>query len=328
MTSALATPLPRFEHPAHFYRDQGSYLTTMLRFIVGGLVSGEPVMVAVPTRNLETLRMALGGDAKDIEMYDMTIAGRNPGRIIGDVLLDFVARHPGRRARIIGEPIWAGRDVCEYPACAQHEALINVAFEGVDATVMCPYNLAELDAHVVADAKRTHPTLWTDTKYWANEDFGDVNAVVDSFNLPLAPAPVSAQSIEVHPANPDETRRFTASYALAVGLPIDRVADAVLAVDELVSNTIVHGGGYGRLTTWTDGNRAVFEVADSGFIADRLAGRRPAKPDQTHGRGLALVHRQSDLVRVHTRPGATQIRTYFNRPVTGRSSATVMNQTV
>ena len=39
----------------------------------------------------------------------------------------FVREHPGSRVRIVGEPIWAERTDEEYPACAEHEALINVA---------------------------------------------------------------------------------------------------------------------------------------------------------------------------------------------------------
>jgi anti-sigma regulatory factor (Ser/Thr protein kinase) len=303
---------PHFEHPALFYRDQLDYLAAMMQFVSNGINAGEPVMVAVPTRNLNLLRSAFGSAADAIEMHDMSVAGRNPGRIIGDVLLDFKSRHPHERVRIVGEPIWAGRDETEYPACAQHEALINAAFDGIDATILCPYNASELNPWVIDDARRTHPVLWAGSDQWESKDFDDPYVVADSFNVPMPPPPDSAATMIIYPENPHETRRFSASFALSVGLAIDRVADAVLAVDELVSNTITHAGGIGQLCAWTEGMRAVFEVSDSGFIADRLAGRRPARPDQTDGRGLALAHRQSDLVRIHTTPSGTAIRVYFD----------------
>jgi hypothetical protein len=66
------------------------------------------------------------------------------------------------------------------------------------------------------------------------------------------------------------------------------------------------------LATWIDEKRAVFEVADGGVIEDPLAGRRPAAPDQENGRGLAIVHRLCDLVRVHTGPDGTAVRVYFD----------------
>lgn len=312
MTASQAVVPRLFEHPALLYRGDAEYLAALRGFLRDGATAGEPTMVAVPTRNLQLLQAFLGDEGEGVEFHDMTQAGRNPGRIIGDVLLDFTGRHPGRRVRIVGEPIWVARDATEYPACAQHEALINMAFDGCDATILCPYNVAELRATVVDDARRTHPTLWTDVRRLHSEVYGDPQATADSFNVRLAPEPQSAASMSVWPQNPDESRRFTAAWALAAGVTLSRVADAVLAVDELVSNTATHGGGFGRLASWIEDSRLVFEVADSGFICDRLAGRRPATVDQEHGRGLAIVHRISDLVRIHTGPGSTAIRIYFD----------------
>jgi anti-sigma regulatory factor (Ser/Thr protein kinase) len=311
-SASSAPPSPPFEHPALFYRDQRDYLAVMMRFVSNGIAAGEPVMVAVPPRNLKLLQAAFGSYADEIEMHDMSVAGRNPGRIIGDVLLDFANKHSGRRVRIVGEPIWADRDATEYPACVHHEALINAAFAGRDATILCPYNTTELDPQIIEDAKRTHPTLWSDTRRWESEEYTDAHTSADLFNVPHDPEPVAATTMTIFPDNPNETRRFTASYALAAGLTVDHVADAVLVVDELVSNTIVHGGGFGRLAAWTDDKRVVFEVSDGGHIEDRLAGRRPPEADRADGRGLMIVHRLSDLVRMHTTPTGTTIRVYFD----------------
>src|SRR5262245_24739271 len=145
---------------------------------------GEPVLVAVPTRKLQMLQHAWGDAADAVEMHDMTATGRNPGRIIGDVLLNFVARHPDHHVRIVGEPIWAGRDATEYPACAQHEALINVALDGSSATILCPYDVTLLSRDAIADASRTHPTLWMGERKWHSAEYQDPVATADSFNLP------------------------------------------------------------------------------------------------------------------------------------------------
>ena len=64
----------------------------------------------------------------------MAEAGRNPGRILPAVLHAFADDHPRARVRIVGEPVWAGRTPVEYPACAQHEALINGSLAGRDVT--------------------------------------------------------------------------------------------------------------------------------------------------------------------------------------------------
>jgi anti-sigma regulatory factor (Ser/Thr protein kinase) len=300
-----------FEHPALLYRGDDDYLAAVTEFVFGGVMLGEPVMVAVPTRKLEMLQHAWGDAAGAVEMHDMTAAGRNPGRIIGDVLLNFVARHHDHHVRIVGEPIWAGRDATEYPACAQHEALINVALDDCPATILCPYDVTLLSRKVIADASRTHPEVWMDAHKWRSPDYDDPEMTASSFNLPLTPEPWSATSMSLWFNNIDESRRFTASWALASNLDLERVADTVLVVDELVTNAIIHGGGSGRLATWTENGRLVFEVSDHGHICDPLAGRRPTPPDQTHGRGLGIVHRMSDLVRVHTTTTGTQTRAYF-----------------
>ena len=112
------------------------------------------------------------------------LAGRNPGRIIPTILLAFADRHPGHRVRIIGEPIWAGRSAVEYPACAQHESLINSAFTGRKATILCPYDVTELDPMCVHDAHRTHPVMVTTTRRWDSPRYADPIAVAADFNQP------------------------------------------------------------------------------------------------------------------------------------------------
>ena len=55
--------------------------------------------------------------------------------------------------RVVGEPIWAGRTDEEYPACAEHEALINVALGDAPAYIQCPYDTSGLPASVLTDAE-------------------------------------------------------------------------------------------------------------------------------------------------------------------------------
>lgn len=148
-----------FVHPALFYRDEREYLAGVVPFVRKALAAGEPVAVAVPTENLRLLKAEIGtGEA--VRFLDMREAGRNPGRIIPGVLRAFAdAQPPGTRVRIVGEPIWAGRTATEYPACVQHEALINAAFQGRPVTILCPYDTRRLDPQAVADAYATHPVV-------------------------------------------------------------------------------------------------------------------------------------------------------------------------
>jgi anti-sigma regulatory factor (Ser/Thr protein kinase) len=312
--SITTAPDVGFVHPALVYADTAEYLAVTVPYIRAGLAADEPVMVAVPADNLEHIRAALGPDAGRIEMHDMGKAGRNPGRIIPGVLLAFAADHPGRRARIIGEPIWAGRTETEYPACAQHEALINAAFDGRRATILCPYDAARLDQRWLDDALRTHPVVQNATETWESAHYADPIAVAAGFNQPLPAPPARAATMIIDRHALAGIRRFVTAQATAAGLAPDRVVDLMVAVNELASNTILHSGADGTLSTWVEADQVVCQVADTGHLSDPLTGRIPVPPDEpAGGRGLVLVNQLCDLVRIHTRPGATTIRVHMHR---------------
>jgi anti-sigma regulatory factor (Ser/Thr protein kinase) len=303
-----------FVHPALLYADDDGYLAGTVPFIRDGLAAGEPVAVAVPGRNLHLIREALGGDAEQVLMRDMTAVGRNPGRIIPTVLLAFANAHPERRVRIIGEPIWAGRNAIEYPACAQHEALINAAFAGRAATILCPYNTGLLEPAWLEDAHKTHPVMVDATQRFDSVQFGDPLAVAADFNRPLPEAPAEAATITIDPLALATARRFVAGYANRCGLAADRIAALTVAVTELATNAVEHGGGTGELTVWADDDALVCQVVDSGHLSDPLAGRIPVPADAPGGgRGLLLVHQLCDLVRVHTTPTRTTTRIHLYR---------------
>ncbi|MEH0638800.1 sensor histidine kinase [Streptomyces bottropensis] len=300
-----------FVHPALFYRTEQEYTRQTVAFLREGLANAEPMAVAVPGPNLELIKSALGADAEGILFLDMTEAGRNPGRIIPKVLRGFADAHLQGRVRIIGEPIWAGRSAVEYPACAQHEALINAAFEGRAVTILCPYDEVRLDPQVIADAKVTHPTLISGEGRERASDVYDWQAIVSRYNQELptaADAAVFSYGEEDLPA----ARHFAHAQAARLGLAAERLMDVKLAVAELTTNSVVHGGGRGTLAIWAEQEQLLIEVRDAGRLTDPLAGRRPPERGQVGGRGLMLVHYVSDLVRVHTGDDGTTVRFYLS----------------
>lgn len=314
MTAPAAAQPDGFVHPALFYADTAEYLAGTVPYIRTGLAAGEPVVVAVPEDNLGHLRRALGSDATRVQLHDMGVAGRNPGRIIPGVLLAFAAAHPGKRVRIIGEPIWAGRTAAEYPACAQHEALINAAFAGRNATILCPYDTSRLDPRWLDDAYRTHPTVQTSDGTRESPHYADPVAVAAAFNEPLPPPPACAETAVIDFFTLHHIRRFVSAQAAAAGLTAERIADLVIAVNELASNTVEHTNAAGTLAIWLDDDHLICQVADTGHLSDPLTGRIPVPPQlATGGRGLLLVNHLCDLVRMHTRPTGTTVRLLVRR---------------
>jgi anti-sigma regulatory factor (Ser/Thr protein kinase) len=298
-------------HDALFYESAGDYVASVLDFVRTGLAMGEPVLVAVPEPNLGRLRAAFTPHEADrVRSADMGVAGRNPGRIIGTVLTRFVAEHRGRRVRVVGEPIWAGRSAVEYPACAEHEALINLALADAPAHVLCPYDAHGLTDAVLRDALRTHPTLAHGPARWPSPHYADPAAVAASFDRGLVPPPPEAGILRIdHETGPKEARRFVHDFAERAGLSPGRVDDLRRIVQELAVNTLVHSGGDGLLGVWAEDGHVVVQVQDGGRFADPLAGRRPPSPPEV-GHGLYLVHSLADLVRVHHGSDGTTVRAF------------------
>lgn len=303
-----------FVHAAFVYRGLDQYVSEVAGFVRAALAAGAPTLVAVPGARLDIVRGALNGAGPRVTFADMAVAGRNPGRIIPGVLLDFADRHPGRRVAIVGEPVWPGRTPHEYAACVQHEALINRAFAGRDATILCPYDGRGLDAAALADAHRTHPVMTDGGRSVPSHGWVGLAAATAAYNRPLPPVPrdavVREYASEIDVA---AVRHTVIDFARSAGVSSDRVVDLAFAVNEVVTNTVEHSGGPGRVTLWTEPTGPVCQVDDGGHLADPLAGRVPPDRESLGGRGLVTVNHLCDLVRVHTVPGHTSIRLYVYR---------------
>ncbi|MFE4258855.1 anti-sigma factor RsbA family regulatory protein [Streptomyces sp. NPDC056883] len=309
-TSGTRSATP-FEHPVFFYRGEDEYLATLVPFIRAGAAAGEPVAVAVPGRNLRLLREALDPD-RGVRFLDMALVGRNPGRIIPKVLLAFADAHRSGRVRIIGEPVWPGRTPREYPACLQHEALINAAFHGRDVTLVCPYDADRLPAETLADARVTHPAFIEDGRESLSDDFSPTRALARG-NAPLTDeGAADAAAYDFDDRRLHGARRFASRAASRLGMAEEARAALSLIVAELTTNSVVHGGGRGILRLWAEGDQLVCEVRDPGLLRDALAGRLTPPADRPGGRGLLLVNDFATLVRIHTGPGGTTVRAHLD----------------
>lgn len=301
------------QHDAFLYTDASSYRTGLLDFVRCGIERAEPVLAVVPPPGLDLLHSALDdAELAEVRTLDMSVAGRNPGRIIGSVITPFIREHEGRQVRIIGEPVWPDRTAEEYPACAEHEALINVALHNAPAHVLCPYDVTRLDRAILVDATRTHPLMTAGPNRWTSPGYTDPRALAALFDLPLSAPPSDADVLVITRATgTSAARRFVHDFADCAGMAPARIADLRLAVQELVVNTLLHSGGSGLLTIWVTEHQLVCQVQDGGRIEDPLVGRRPPAPPEI-GHGLFIVHEVCDLVRIHRRSGGTTVRIHLD----------------
>ncbi|WP_433220270.1 anti-sigma factor RsbA family regulatory protein [Dactylosporangium sp. CS-047395] len=298
----------RFAHTALLYASAAEYLDTAVTYVRAARDEDRPVLVAVRGADLERIRDGVGPGG-DVTFWDAEATSRNPGRII-PALLDYCARHPGRRPALLGQPMWVGRTGAERSAVIVHEALVNAALAGVDGTALCPYDISGLHASDVDDARRTHPHLTGAGVGESGAGFAPTAALAEH-NRPL-PAPAHAAAMAYDAVGGLRLlRRAVAEHAAAAGLPGERAADLEFVVTELATNTLRHTSGGGTLHLWTDGETLVCQVTDGGHLLDPLAGRLPVDPTSERGRGLLLTHQMCDLVQVRTDPSGTTIRVHM-----------------
>src|SRR5262249_45970298 len=108
-------------------------------------------------------------------------------------------------------------------------------------------------------------------------------------------------------------RAYVEARAASAGLDSRRTASLVVAVDEVASNSIRHGGGAGTLAMWAAGEGVVCEVRDRGHSDDPLVGRERPAPDRTDGRGVWIANQLCDLVQVRATPDGTVVRLHAYR---------------
>ena len=308
---ATGSPIPRLRHDAYPYDDDDRYVSDVLAFVRDGIDRDEPVLVAVPDTHLEDLRAALSpAEAGRIRLYDMAVAGRNPGRVLGSLFGAFVRAHE-ESVRIVSEVVWPERTDQEYPACVEHEALVNVALADTSAHVLCPYDAVALPPFVLSDAARTHPTVIHDGHRSPSATYADPYSAAASADGPLTPPPDDAEIVVVNTiTGPRTVRRVAYGFGERMGLPPARLDHLTITVHELAVNTILHGGGAGLMSVWAADHHVVVQIDDGGHIADPLVGRRPPGPAEL-GHGLAVVHQVADLVRVHRTGEGTTVRAWF-----------------
>lgn len=299
-----------FVHEALVYRGLDGFTSSVAPFIREGVERDEPVLVVVPTEKIERLRDELGADARPVRFVDMEVAGRNPAWII-PAWRKFVAANPGRPFRGVGEPIWAGRSPSELVECHIHESLLNVAFDrGPAWRLLCPYDASALPDDVIADAERNHPVVVRDGERAPSATYARPLGI-EPLRAPLPAPPPDAERLGFELDSLTTVRRFAVERALAAGLRQERATDAVIAVNEVATNSTRYGGGRGTLRAWRENGTVLFEVEDGGTIDDPLVGREAAPPDRPGGRGLWMANRLCDLVQIRTTDGRTLVRLHL-----------------
>jgi anti-sigma regulatory factor (Ser/Thr protein kinase) len=302
-----------FRHEALLYDGADGLTQALTPWVTAGVAAGDPVVALVTARSADALRSSLGSAARHVHVADMGEVGGNPTRIIS-LWHRLAAEHsrPGHDLRAIGEPVWPGRSADELVECRHHEALINAAFADIDDLwLVCPYDAGALSPEVLAVVGHSHPVVEGATGRAACPDYAGSPTAVPGEALPEPPdaAEVTEMAFDAD-ALPALRERVRARAAVARLSP-RQARDLVLAVSEVATNSVLHGGGHGRLRAWVQGRSLVHEVSDAGHITDALAGRRLPTADQLAGRGLWLVNEVCNLVQLRSSDAGTVVRLHM-----------------
>jgi anti-sigma regulatory factor (Ser/Thr protein kinase) len=296
-----------YRHHALFYAGVDDFIAQVGPFVAAGVEDDEPTLVVVDKVRIDALRESLGDAAAEVHFANMLDVGENPARIIA-AWRAFVDGHRGRPVRGVGEPIYPERTPHELRECELHESLLNLAFGTNEPFwLVCPYNTVALPDDVLETAYRTHPHVQRDTTLQPSTRY-EVIDLRAPFGMPLPPAPDDAEIVPFRDAELPVVRRAAEVAARRRQLRPARVDDFVIAINEIATNAIEHGGGAGTLRLWVADGNLVAEIADRGLIAEPLIGRLPPPVDLESRRGLWLANQLCDLVQIASSPGGTTVR--------------------
>jgi anti-sigma regulatory factor (Ser/Thr protein kinase) len=304
---ATATHDDAFRHEALLFRDEDELLATTLPYLRRGVEAGEAAVVLAPAPRRARLRELLGAVADRVRFEATEPLGPNPARLI-----PFWARclgecaAEGRRLCAACEALPPGSGDARNAEFDVHESLVNVAFgAGPGWTLLCPYDVSAHRADTIEQVRVSHPFVTEHGTSTASTAYRDA----PPFAGELSPAP--SERVEIAFSTPELglLRTLAAEHARRAGMGA-RAGDLELAVTEIATNSIRHGGGHGVLRIWHEDGALTCEIRDAGRLRDPLLGRvKPyGEPRTFGGAGVWLANHLCDLVQVRSGSAGTTVR--------------------
>jgi anti-sigma regulatory factor (Ser/Thr protein kinase) len=294
-----STPLAAPRHEAVAYSSPAELAGWLANPVSAAVRAGDVVWAVLEEETRGRLEEGLGGTAAGVRFADPGQVHAVPGFTTAVRWARYSAH--GQRTLIVGQQL------LDLPGCGPEYWArlclgLEVAAAGLPLTVLCPFRDQTEDW---ARIRPTHPLLGGRNGSGPNPDHRPARELASGHPPPPRPrlGPPAAE-LAFRAADLGELRRLTAELAARGGLEPDRVADAVLAVNELVSNSVEHGLGSGRLRLWVpDGHGLLAEVSDGGRLTEPFPGMVRPPVSGPRGRGLWLVSELCDVMEVWTDDG-------------------------
>ncbi|MEV5137641.1 sensor histidine kinase [Streptomyces syringium] len=299
-----------FVHHACLYGSDEQFLATALPFVRDGLAAGEPVLAATTPANIELLRDALGERAHALDTAETAYFGRRPvERVFAFLRYHDRRARPGRRMRMLAEPVWGGRSARQIAEWKRMESGLNVLLAELPVWMICPYDTRAVSADVAAAACVTHPVRMDGVKAHPCADFTDPMAYAAAIGPPPETAPGTAARMGPT-ADASAVRLFARERAAAAGLTGERLALAEFAVAEAAGYLLAADGARVALRIWEEPGALACELLREdphGASVPVFAGFLPPDEAPDPEDGLWLARTLSETLEVRAEGPRTRL---------------------
>jgi anti-sigma regulatory factor (Ser/Thr protein kinase)/uncharacterized protein YoaH (UPF0181 family) len=296
-------------HEGFAFATDQELVERVVPFAVEGLSRGEPVLVVAGERVRTLLAQELGPDVARLAAFTAAETWWQGGhRTLHAYDRDLRALHAvAPHWRLAAEPTWLARD--DGREWSRFEAVANRCYASLPYYRLCLHDRRRLPASVLDAVARTHPLTWGGSAPVPEPAYEDPERFLRSVHPAWSPRPARATVAAL--TTPRAARRAVSAAALD-WWPA-RAGEVVQAAHELVVNAL-RVAAFAEVSSWTDGDRLVVEVADSGpGLPDETLGYVPP-PDVPDGaRGMWLAWTLADDAAVDSHPAGTAIRLFFHR---------------
>ncbi len=304
------------QHAVGFHRSAADLVARLAAAAAPPLRAGEPVVLALSPGVEQALRAALDRAGLDGGAPHTLPAPRGVEAASGQT----VALRRARELRGLGgepggEPLTVltehlpELDGPDGRFWTELEAATQIALADLPVRLLCFYPEMPLHLSVLEGARATHPHLLADRELHPNPEHREPRELLTT-RPAVAPALLGAPETRMtfQAWQLRDLRRTVRAELVAAGFDDDHADDVVLAVNEVATNAVEHGGADAELHLWTDGHRVTCEVHDGGPLRDPLPGLVAPHSGAARGRGLWIARQLCDLLHVWADGQGTHVR--------------------
>jgi anti-sigma regulatory factor (Ser/Thr protein kinase) len=312
-------PAAGYPHDALLFDSTAQLVDVAVPFMLEGLAAGEAAVVATTAGTASVLRDAVGGDphVHVVERGDVYRA-RTPTAITTFRRLAEQRVAEGvSRVRVVGE-VDFGETERDWLEWQRYESVINEALAGWPLWGLCVFDTRRLPGPVLDSALQTHSHVASTEGRAPSPHFVAPADYLRSLPIPEEPLESTPPRLWARDvADFIGLRHAVAAELATVAAPRDAIEDYLLAVDEMSSNAVRHGGPPVSLRLWVGDDRIVCTIDDHGpGFDDPFAGYGPAHGEDLSrgGMGLWLARQLCDHVDISGDEDGAHVRLTIRLP--------------